>query len=292
MARAGRGRRWARVAGYALFFAVAFLVFLWREIPYPELARSAEAHLRARGIEAEIRHLGPGPFPGVRAASVRLKLPAPLDTPVELADVRVQAALGSLVRARPVVELRAAALGGTLDARVTFRKALGLETSWQTLDLSRIPKPPRFRELPLAGTATGELRVRDLRAAFPKAQGSLDARFEGVRIGPGKAAGLPVPEVALGNGQIRVEVAGGKAQIREARFEGGDLEIALSNASVLLRQPLRRSLVNGMISVSPTEKARRELALLFAVFPGNPGSDGRYTGRIRGNLGSLRLLRR
>ena len=292
MARAGRGRRWARVAGYVLFFAAAFVFFLWREIPYPELARSAEAHLRARGIEARIEHLGPGPFPGVRAGRVRVELPAPMGTPVELTDVRVQAAVGSLVRGRPVLDLQAKALGGSVDATVTLGRSLRLETSWKGLDLSKIPKPPRFRDIPLAGSATGELRVRDVRVPFPKAEASLDARFEGIRIGPGKAAGLPVPEVALGNGQIRVEMAGGKAQVREARFEGGDLEIALSNASVLLRRPLRRSLVNGMISLSPSEKARKELALLFAVFPSNPGSDGRYTARIRGNLGSLRLLRR
>ena len=72
------------------------------------------------------------------------------------------------------------------------------------------------------------------------------------------------------------------------------LELLATNltGSVLLREDLTRSLVNGILTLRPNEQTARDLGLLFALFPGGKGSDGRYTARVRGSLGAPRLLKR
>jgi len=292
VAQTATGRRWWAIPGYAAFFVAAFAFFLWRELPYPEIARSLENRLRARGTEVSIRGLGPGGFPGVRAERVRVKVPGAGDAVLEFTDVGVRAALGSLVRARPEVEVKARALGGTVRVWIHAGDRVDVRAEWSECDLGRLPLPRDLAGLALAGSTDGHLEVADVRAPPARAEGRAEVRLRDLRIGPGKVKGVPVPGLALGDGVIRIKASRGRVNVEEARLEGGDVGVVLSNATVALRQPLSRSLVNGLLAVSPNEKARRDLALLFALFPGGPGSDGRYTARVRGSLGRLRLVRR
>ncbi len=292
VARTAAGRRWWAIPGYAAFFVAAFVFFLWRELPYPEIARSLENRLRARGTDVSIRGLGPGAFPGVRAERVRLKVPGTGDAILEFTDVGVRAALGSLVRARPEAELRARALGGSVRVRVRAGDRVGVRAEWSGCDLGRLPLPRDLAGLALGGSTDGLVEVDDVLAPPARLEGRADVRLRSLRIGPGKVKGIPVPGLVLGDGVVRLRASRGRVKVEEARLEGGDVGVVLSNATVALRQPLSRSLVNGLLAVTPNEKARRDLALLFALFPGGPGSDGRYTARLRGSLGRLRLARR
>ncbi len=292
MARAGKGRRWWAVPGYAAFFMAAFVFFLWRELPYPEIARSLENRLRGRGAEISIRGLGPGAFPGMRAERVRVRMPGAGNTILEFTDVEVRPALGSLVRAHPEVEVKARAMGGPVRVRIHAGDRVEVRAEWSEWDLGRLPLPRDLAGLALGGSTEGHLEVADVRASPTRVEGRAEVRLWDLRIGPGKVRGFPVPGLTLGEGVLRLRASRGRVKIEEARIEGGDVGVVLSNATVALRQPFSRSLVNGLLTVSPNEKARRELALLFALFPGGAGSDGRYTARVRGTLGRLRLLRR
>ncbi len=285
------GRKLALGAAYALLFLVAFVFFLWRSLPYRDIASALAGRLERRGIGVELAGLGPGALLGVRAGRVRITPPG---APVTLAFAEAEAwpEWTRLVRGDPAVRFRSRFAGGTLEGTLGAASPAFLELTWDGVALDRIPKPPPWHELPLAGTSRGSLAVDDLRARLVEATVSARASFSAVRLGPGKVRGVPVPEVALGDGAVDLRIAEGKADVREARFQGGDLEVLLNGASVLLRRPLGRSLVNGMITLAPNEKAREDLALLFALFPGAPGSDGRYTARIRGSLQAPRLLRR
>ncbi len=287
-----RGRPWLRAVGYAAVFAVAFTGFLWLQFPYPELARYAEASLARVGVTAQIRGLGPGPFPGLAATAVRLATATLPDSPVELSDVRVRVAVGSLLGGAPRLSLSARFLGGRVEAEAPVRPTGPVRARWDGLDLGRLPLPPRYREVGLAGRCGGELDLDAVPEDPTAVDGRLTARFRQVKVGPGKAAGFPVPEIDLGDGTVRLEAKKGKVAVREAVLQGGDLGLSFTNGSLLLRKPLARSLVNGSLTLSPGEKAAKELGLLFAVFPGGKGSDGRYTARVRGSLAAPRLLRR
>jgi len=220
---------------------------------------------------------------------VRLGPPDAPEAGLELEDVRAWVPLLGLARGQVAVQLRARTLGGTLQGRVSLRGNREVAASWEGLDLSRLPLPPEVSELPLAGRSEGELDAVVDAASPLQSSGRAEIRFQGVRFGAGKAVGFPVPEILLGNGQIKLAADGGKLEVASGSFEDGDLGIEFSG-NLLLRPDVARSLVNGLLSLRPAEKAAQELALLFAVFPGGRASDGRYTARVRGSLGAPRLL--
>ncbi|GAB4260098.1 type II secretion system protein GspN [Deferrisoma sp.] len=285
------GRKLALGAAYVLLFLVAFLFFLWQSLPYRDIASALAGRLERQGIGVDLAGVGPGGVLRVRADRLRITPPgAPVALP--FAEAEAWPDWGRVVGGDLAVRFRSRFAGGTLEGTLGAASPAFLELAWKGVALDRIPKPPPWHELPLGGTSRGSLEVDDLRARLVEATVSARADFSAVRLGPGKVRGVPVPEVALGDGAVDIKIADGKADIREARFQGGDVEVLLNGASVLLRRPLGRSLVNGMITLAPNEKAREELALLFALFPGAPGSDGRYTARIRGSLQAPRLLRR
>jgi len=291
MATPARRGSFARGIGYALFTVAAFTLFLWWLLPYAEIARNVEARLEAEGVSAEIAGLGPGVFPGMRARSVRVGSPGGSEVGLEFQDVRAGVPLLGLVRGQVAVQFRASTLGGTLQGKVSLGGKHDVSAVWEGIELSRLPLPPEAAELPLAGRSAGEIEgVVD--AGNPmQSSGRAEVRFQAVKLGAGKAAGFPVPEILLGNGRIKVAGEGGKLEVESGSFEDGDLGIEVSG-NVLLRPDYARSLVNGMLSLRPNEKAAQELALLFAVFPGGRASDGRYTARVRGTLGAPRLLAR
>lgn len=279
-----------RGLGYALFTVGAFLVALWWLLPYPELARTLERRLATQGVAARIEGLGPGTFPGVRAQKVRL---APEDNPewaIDLHDARVGIPLLALARADATVQLGALALGGEVTARVALARTPKVSLAWEGFELSRLRPPPGTWELPLTGRSSGQVDAV-LQPDATQTSGRAELVFQGARIGAGTAWGFPVPEVGLGNGRVRLSAEAGKVEVESAVFDDGDLGVEVSG-SVLLRPDASRSLVNGLLSLRPDERLSRELGLLFAVFPGARGSDGRYTARVRGTLGAPRLLAR
>ncbi|MBE0618641.1 MAG: type II secretion system protein GspN, partial [Proteobacteria bacterium] len=196
-----------------------------------------------------------------------------------------------LFRGDPGVAVTARSLGGEVHAQFGLTGSPRTAATWEGLDLARLVLPPTLAELPLAGSAAGEFDADFDRGNPIQTEGRADLVFRGVKIGPGKAMGFPVPEVDLGNGRIRLASQGGKLEVESAVFEEGSLGIEFTG-SVLLRPDTARSLVNGLLSLRPNEQLSQELALVFAVFPGAKSSDGRYTARVRGTLGAPRLLAR
>lgn len=283
--------RLLRGLGYGVFTLGVFLLALWRLLPYTEISRNVESRLLSQGVAMRIEGLGPGSFPGVRARRVRL---APVDAPeweLDFHDARIGVSLLGLARGDTALSIESLTLGGDVRGRVFLAPPTKASLTWRGLDLSQLRLPEGLSELPLSGSASGQLDFALQQSAPIQSGGRTELTFQDVRIGAGKAMSIPVPAVWLGNGRVRLTADGGKLEVETAVFEGGDLGIELTG-SVLMRPDASRSLVNGMLSLRPDERVSQELALLFAVFPGARASDGRYTARIRGTLGAPRLLPR
>lgn len=287
----GLRSRALRVLGYAAFTAAVFLVSLWQVFPYGALARRAEQALRRPELAVRIEGLGPGRFPGWAARRVRLEMGPGASTVLEFQDVRAAVPLMALVRGRGVVEFEGRTMGGTVRGTAQLPDARSVTAAVQGVDLSRVPLPEGAKDLALSGTLTGQLELAIDRSAPEQSSGRLESTLREVRVGEGKVGGIPVPAVHLGDGRVRAASEAGKLEVESIAFENGDLGVEFSG-SVLLRADAARSLVNGMLSLQPNEKASQDLALLFAIFPGPRGSDGRYTARVRGSLAAPRLVTR
>lgn len=276
---------------YVAFTLAVYVVGLWLVFPYPELARNIENRLHDEGVEVEIRDLEPGVFPGLSSRRVTFRPQSEAEWNFELSDVRLRLPLTRLVRGDRALELTARVLGGTLDALARQGDREHLEANWEDLDISRLSLPQDLRELPLLGQISGSLEAELDPTAPAQVTGTLRATLTRLKIGPGKAKGIPVPEIDLGEGKVVATSQDGKVEVETAQLTGGDLGVEFKG-NLLLREDPARSLVNGVLSLSPNEKAAKDLALLFAVFPGAKGSDGRYTARLGGSLAAPRLRRR
>ena len=284
-------RRLLRSGGYLTLFLVTYLVALWQVLPYEEVGHRVEAALRTQGIGAEVRGLGPGGVLGCAADALTLY---PLDLPDlrwQLTGLNLRLLPQRLLTGEGAVALSGASLGGQIEATAQWQQPPRIDVRWQDLLLAELPLPPAADGLLLTGRVSGTLQADADPASPTRADGTLQAELRDVAIGAGKVQGIPVPAVRLGDGALRVRTADGKMEIEDAEFKNGDLEFSFTG-SVILRDDLPRSLVNGMLTLRPNEQAAEDLALLFALFPGPKGSDGRYTARVRGSLGGPRLLKR
>ncbi len=285
------GRRLGRVLLYILFTALVYAASLWWVFPYGELALNLESRLRGQGITLRIDGLGPGPFPGLAARKVRLETADNPALGIDLADASLQLPLQRLLRGERSLQVRARALGGEIVASGSLAGRPRVAAEWSAVDLTRVPLPPEVEGLRLQGKTSGTLDATVDLADPYQSDLRLDGRLEAVKVVEGKVRGIPVPGVEFGTGAVRASSQGGKLEIETAEFQGGDVGIDFKG-SILLRQDVPRSLINGLLSVQPTPRAAEDLALVFALFPGSRGSDGRYTARVRGSLGEPRLLKR
>jgi type II secretion system protein N len=284
-------RRLLRGGGYLTLALAVYLLALWQLLPYEEMGRRLEAVLRARGIGAEVRGLGPGNLLGCTADTLTLY---PLDLPDQrwqLSGLDLRPLPRHLLRGDPAATLSGTFLGGRVEATALWQTPPRIDARWQNLSLAEVPLPPAADGLPLMGRVSGTLQADADSATLARGDGALEANLRDVAIGAGSVRGIPVPAVRLGDGALRVRTADGKMEVEAAEFQNGDLECSFTG-SLILRDDLPRSLVNGLLTLRPNQQAAQDLALLFALFPGPKGSDGRYTARVRGSLGAPRLLKR
>jgi type II secretion system protein N len=282
-------RRWLLpTLGLAAIALFIFVVTLRAFFPYPELARAMEARLRTQGLEAKFLGVGPYGAAGVRAQSLQL---GPVGSPerrTEFLSPKAHFSLGGLLRMKLGVDLVANACGGTLEAFVPLTGPRLVQARWTGVDLRRLPLSADLAALGLRGRANGKVEANLGALQQPGLAGTLELTIEDAKLGPGSMAGMPLPGVSLGNGQLHLIARDGRLELEALKFDGGNLDVRLTGA-MSLREPFPTNPVEGVLSLRPDNKALRDLGLLFAFFPGSRTPDGTYTARVGGSLGSLVL---
>ncbi|MBI5446894.1 MAG: type II secretion system protein GspN [Deltaproteobacteria bacterium] len=282
-------KRWVLPAiGCAALGLVIFAVAFRALFPYPELARTLGASLRARGMEARFEGLGPELLAGLRAQSLMI---APVNAPdrrLEFRDATVHLSLARLLRAQLAVVLKANTSGGSLKAFWPLAGPRTIEASWDGIDLRRLPFSPDLAALGLRGLSKGTLEANLGTFEKPSFAGTIEASVEDAKLGPGNMAGMPLPGVSLGKGRLHLVARNGRIDLETVKFEGGNLDIRLTG-TIGLGAPFPSNPVYGTLSLRPDDKALRDLGLLFAFLPAAQSSDGTYTSRLGGSLGSILL---
>src|SRR5919197_137771 len=126
---------WQVVAGYAVFSAVAFLLFFYLTFPYRALRERIEAEAAARGYDVEMKGMGPGLF-GITARDVGVRRhpnpgEAPSGEPLHVDSIAFRPAL------LPVgLAFRASLLDGTVTGSVGGIGDLDLDVKMRDLNLS------------------------------------------------------------------------------------------------------------------------------------------------------------
>jgi type II secretion system protein N len=281
-----------RLALYALYTAVLFVVFLLATFPWELAVRRALAGAAHGPVAVEIDGVRLG---WTLAATVdELRLVPRGDgsgPPLVLARaVRAAPSWLGLLRAHPYplavrADLYGGALAGTLDLRPA---ALALDAGLEGVDLARWSGLARLAEGAARGRVSGRIALSGDPARPTTLNGGFELRAADLALEGAKVRGIAVPDLHFAELRIVASVTSGRVDLTELAADGREL-VVRGEGNLLLRGPLPASLMSLTLTLAPAAGAPDGLRLALNLLPGTTGSDGGRTLRLSGALGQPRV---
>ena len=253
-----------RWVAYPAFYLVCLGIFGYLTFPFDRLRERIivefEKQQRAQGSaqHLSIEHLGSYWFSGVAVEGVKLTLPADdaaskSDEPAKEAVIAIDAAhmrvrLLPLLLGRVRIDFWANAFGGEVSGTVPYGRTTGaLELNIDAVDLAKVSMLTDALGLPLRGVASGHLELAMPEMKTAKAEGSMDFTIQDLAVGDGKTkikGQLALPEAKLGSLTLSAEAKDGVLKVSKGSAPGPDLELAIGDAKVSLRDPWADSMLD------------------------------------------------
>jgi type II secretion system protein N len=308
----------AKFALYPLFYLFCLVVFGYLSFPYDQLkdriiaefdrmqAKSARRGASSAGVmRLEIDELDSYWVTGVEVTGARLIVPPKVDKkkalpfggskakkadekpalPSKLIVDRVVARVQilPLLIGNVRINFSAEAFGGTIDGSAPLGAGGGeVEVEFASLNLRDIgPLQQMLQGIPLSGLATGALTLAPKDGKFRKADGTLNAQIDAVKIGgkrkgeDGKTEdvmelqGVALPSVSLGNLIIEASAKDGLLTIDDFGTKGRDFEL-FGEGKVRLHESWDRAKADLYLKFKFTD-SYREKSDAAASLLGKPG---------------------
>ncbi|MFO0723241.1 MAG: type II secretion system protein GspN [Myxococcota bacterium] len=242
-----------RVLAYAAFFLFSFIIGIYLTFPW-DMAKDRVLELATKqaGTRIWAAKLEPSWFTGVEAEG--LEIGAKNDA-IKIERIRARVGLLALITGKQAFSAWMPLGGGDVDAKVKLSEdVVDLEAHLKGVQLDKAPIVLEQSGLPLMGKVDLDLDLK-LGKKDPKATaGKLSLRTTGLSIDKGGKMGMiPVPNLELGDLKLEVPIADGKADFKNVRLPGTDLEVAVDGNMVIL-WPLARTTLNMTLGLKPTEK--------------------------------------
>ncbi len=260
-----------------VLFLFSFWIALWASFPAEVLQGrliseiSQQTGLRMQGSNASLR------FPLGLEFDLRVFPEAPALAPIDLQQLQLTPAWGSLLRGAPQADLQGRLSGGTLDAQAGRNGDLQLQ-------LRRVAIAPLQREeepYRLAGELSGDLTAEQLSAAMTgKGQFVLQLRDSQV-LGLDKL-GLP-GSLSLGLLTLEGQFNQRRISIEKALLTEGALEMS-GGGTLLLGETPEQTRLNLNVRLQPTSSTPSDLRDLLSLTGVKPTADGSYLLRLGGTL--------
>lgn len=264
----GRGK----IAAYAAFGVVLFMVFLVASFPYGQTLSSILAPFRLK-VAYESQSLS---LPvGARLYDAKLISLAVPDgeTIVQSPDVRLAPTLGSLLFGRPALSIRAALYGGQVNATIhRHGRIVDVNFDLSTLNLADNAQL-RDAGAVVDGVVSGQGVAQINGPAIPDNSGAFILLAKGltIQIGPG------FPPVRLGTVNGRFHLQDGTLRIEQLEAHGGDANLKLEGA-IEVEPDVRESEIDARLYLSPTAEGRHRLGFLLGFLPHPPGAEPYHLG--------------
>lgn len=298
---------------YAVFFALAFLLFAYLTFPYDRLRDfiltkiEASAKGRPDSMQMEIGSLSPSLVTGIvlNDVDVTRRTPEAASDPtaapsaLHFDEVTARVSLWSLITRAPKVSFRAKVGEGELDG--SFKKdgeAQEMDAELDAVDVGKLGLGS-FLGVPMKGRATGSLEL-SLPAEANKATGELQLKIAGLHIGDGKAklslpglrSGMTLEEIDAGSLDLAIKAANGSAELERFGTDGKDLKIR-GEGSIRLANPIRRSRPDVQLELKLSDAYKNKTdrtKALFEILAMQPdwqratGADGALNLHVTGTL--------
>ncbi|HTP51077.1 MAG TPA: type II secretion system protein GspN [Anaeromyxobacteraceae bacterium] len=293
-------RGWKRIAAYALFFAVAFLLALHFTFPTEAVKERLILEAAAQGWQLRMNDLQPSGLTGIRATEVTLQTRDGTRIPVEevWASLRPFALLGGRRAMAFDARLFDGRVSGVSEQGKTVQR---LQLKASGIELSKAGALRKATGLDLTGTLAADVDVTVDSSDLAKNTGKVElsvknAAIQGGEIPvPGMGGGLTVPRIVLGTLTARGAVHGARAEFERLEARGDDVEISADQFFAQLQprfefSPLtgraRLRLSDGFWQRSGTTSLRPVVEMALAS---GKNRDGTFGFQIYGTLGKPQL---
>jgi type II secretion system protein N len=277
-----------RYVGYAVFFVVMLILGLYYTFPWDAAKdRVLDLASKSSGMTITAAELQPSWITGIVAKDVKITMPGAKD-PLAIEKLKARAKVLALITGKKGFTAEMPLAKGELDADVVLSDELAtVKSDAKNVELGLVPGLTDTIGVPLTGTASLKTDLA-LGLKDPKVtNGSIALKLSSLKIEKGgKAAGFPIPELAIGDLDWQIPVEAGKATLKQLHVTGDSVEMVIDGTIGLLN-PLSRSNANLTVSFKPTDKLLKSEPLLGALLnniANAKGSDGFYTYSMTGTF--------
>ena len=275
--------------GYTAFFLTAFFMSFYWTFPWATAKdRVLETASAQTGMEIQAERLEPSWLTGVDAKGVMIR-PRNAVEPIEIAELSARAHLLPLLAGGQGVTVQMPIAKGRVEADVVASaETIEVDGTASGIELALIPGLKDATGIPLAGSLSFEVDQLIIGRKDPKrSHGILRIRGKNLEIlKGGKVANFPLPELAVGDFDWKVDIRGGKAGLDNLELKGENVEVVV-DGTITLAKRIEASPVNLVLKFKPTPAFLQKEPLLGALLNNirkAKGSDGFYAYRLVGRL--------
>lgn len=138
-----------------------------------------------------------------------------------------------------------------------------------------------------SGTVSGTIQVSGTLSDPTTLNGAIDLKLKAIKLDEQNLMGFQIPSMNISDGVIKVDITAGKLLIKTMQLGKGSDDLVLSmTGDIALNRYVNSSTLNLKTIFGISDRVRQNLALLDTIISGAKTSDGRYSYRITGTLGS------
>lgn len=278
------------LACYALFFILAFLVFLYLSIPSEGFKQRIIYEVEARTpFDVDIKSLSIYPIFSLRFHDVKLYRARKLYLNID--DLDVSPSLFYLLLKKITLPFKAHLYGGEARGKLVCSSKTG-----QLIKANGTIEGISLKGIPAVSVALGDANSSiqgvgggDFSVEFdPQLKGQVilevkELSLKNVRL----IEGLPLPDFGRLESNFKGRIENGVTRVEEMRFKGSGIDITLFGTMPPLWEISKQGAIDLDIRLRTDGGGRGRLGFLSSFL--SPQSDGSLKGKIAGTLGSPRL---
>ena len=279
-------------ACYALFFILAFLVFLYLSLPSESFKQRIEYEIVTRTpFNVDIKSLSIYPVFSLKFHDVNLYRGKALYLSID--DLNVTPSLFYLLFKKITLPFEAHLYGGKAKGKLVYSSKTG-----QLTKVMGTIEGVNVKGIPAVSIALGDANSSiqgvvggDLSVEFnPELKGQVilavkDLSFKNVRF----AEGMPLPDLGRLECNFRSHIENGATRVDELKFKGSGINLTLFGTMPLLWEISKHGAIDLELKLQAVGVGAGRLGFLSAFLA--PQSDGSLGGKLVGTLGSLRLVK-
>lgn len=266
-----------RLLGYAVFFLITFIFFLYLLFPYgliQERLISAVQQQLGSQTEVTVESFRPYRFSGIamKGLSVRLLDPVNPRQLLKIQECHGRVSLFSLIFGRPRINFSVQTGKGSLSGQYAQgSESDSLFFDLNNVDLASFPFLANTLSVPMTSQIDGAIDMELDKQRWTRSSGKIALDFRSLGISETELSfqGQPftVPQITLAKGRksgLQATLNKGVLSLEGLRFEGGDLGLQLAG-KILLSDQSADYRLNLTGSFSATEKLNQALPFLFII---------------------------